>query len=59
MSLVGAACTALFDRWVFSTAGMASFIAWNVLVIACFGLIALGGIPFGRAPERAPSPHPD
>ena len=41
LSIIGAACTALFDRRVFSAAGFASFAGWNILVIACFGLIAL------------------
>lgn len=40
MSLVGAACTGAYDRWVFSSAGMISFAAWNVVVVVCFGLIA-------------------
>lgn len=45
VSIVGAACTALFDRWVFSAAGLASFMAWNALVPVCYGLIAM-------APDR-------
>jgi len=40
VSVIGATCTALFDRWVFSTAGLLSFAAWNLLVAACFLLIA-------------------
>mgnify|MGYP001103942217 FL=1 len=40
LSVIGAACTAAFDRWVFSTSGLVSFAVWNVLVIACFSLIA-------------------
>ena len=40
LSIAGAACTALFDRWVFSTAGMVSFAAWNSLIPICFALIA-------------------
>ena len=41
MSVAGAACTAAFDRWVFSTSGLASFAGWNVVVIVCFSIIAL------------------
>jgi hypothetical protein len=44
VSVIGALCTALFDRWVFSTAGFVSFAGWNLLVIACFGLLALSPI---------------
>ena len=40
LSMAGTACTALFDRWVFSTAGLASFAAWNLLIPVCFLLIA-------------------
>ncbi len=40
-SIAGAVCTALFDRWVFSPTGLASFMAWNALTPVCFGLIAL------------------
>jgi len=46
VSIAGAACTALFDRWVFSISGLASFMAWNALIPVCFGLIAIG-------PDRA------
>jgi len=42
VSVVGAACTALFDRWVFSSSGLISFMAWNALIPVCFGLIAIG-----------------
>jgi hypothetical protein len=41
VSIVGAACTAMFDRWVFSTAGMVSFALWNALIPACYLLIAM------------------
>ena len=41
VSIIGAACTSLFDRWVFSTAGLVSFAGWNLLIVACFGLIAV------------------
>jgi hypothetical protein len=47
LSIVGAACTALYDRWVFSAAGLASFAGWNLLVAVCFLLIAItrgGGV---------------
>ena len=47
LSIVGAACTAMFDRWVFSTAGMVSFAVWNALIPACYLLIAItdgGGV---------------
>jgi hypothetical protein len=40
VSIVGAACTALFDRWVFSASGLASFAGWNVLIVVCYSLIA-------------------
>lgn len=40
LSILGAACTAMFDRWVFSTAGMVSFAVWNALIPACYLLIA-------------------
>jgi hypothetical protein len=42
VSVLGAACTALVDGFVFTAAGLASFVAWNALVAACFGLIAAG-----------------
>lgn len=41
LSIIGAACTALFDRWVFSAAGLVSFAAWNVLIATCYLLIAM------------------
>ena len=41
LSIVGAACTAIFDRCVFSTAGMVSFAVWNALIPACYLLIAI------------------
>jgi hypothetical protein len=41
VSVLGAFYTGATDRWVFSTAGLVSFGAWNALVITCFGLIAL------------------
>ena len=41
VSIVGAACTAAFDGWVFSTSGFASFAGWNILVIVCFATIAV------------------
>jgi hypothetical protein len=40
VSILGAACTALIDGFVFTTAGLASFLAWNVLIAVCFFLIA-------------------
>lgn len=40
VSIIGAACAALFDGWVFSTAGLVSFAGWNLLIAACFLLIA-------------------
>jgi hypothetical protein len=48
VSVVGAACTAAFDRWVFTPWGIASFVAWNVLVPVCFGLIALSPDPMAE-----------
>jgi hypothetical protein len=55
LSIIGAACTAVFDRWVFSAAGLVSFAGWNVLVAACFLLIAItsGGGLGGTLNERA------
>jgi hypothetical protein len=41
VSIVGAACTALYDSWVFSSAGLVSFAGWNLLIAACFLLIAI------------------
>ncbi len=41
VSIAGAAFTALFDRWVFSTSGLVSFAAWNALIPVCFAIIAL------------------
>jgi hypothetical protein len=41
VSIIGAICTALFDRWVFSVAGLVSFAGWNLLVAVCFLLIAV------------------
>jgi hypothetical protein len=55
MSIAGAACTALADSWVFSPSGLASFAAWNVLIPACFVLIALtpgAGLRFATASAR-------
>jgi hypothetical protein len=40
LSLVGAILTSFVDRWVFSVTGLASFFAWNIVVIICFGLMA-------------------
>jgi hypothetical protein len=40
VSLLGAVCTALLDGFVFTAAGLASFVAWNVLIAVCFYLIA-------------------
>lgn len=41
VSVIGAACTAIIDRWVFSTAGLISFGAWNILIAVCYSLIAV------------------
>ena len=55
LSIVGAACTALFDRWVLSAAGLVSFVGWNLLIVVCFLLIAVtsgggfDGLPSGKA----------
>lgn len=59
LSIVGAACTAIFDRWVFSTSGMVSFGVWNALIPACYLLIALtrgGGLeePVENTGRRVP-----
>lgn len=40
VSIAGAICTTVVDRWVFSRAGMISFTGWNVLIMICFLLIA-------------------
>lgn len=55
VSAVGAAYTAAVDRWVFTSWGIASFVAWNVLVPVCFGLIAASPDPTaaGAAPGDA------
>jgi len=63
LSIIGAACTALFDRWVFSTAGLISFAGWNLLVAVCFLLIAVtegGGLDGAsmRIPQDARPPVP-
>lgn len=60
LSIVGAACTAIFDRWVFSTSGMLSFGVWNALIPACYLLIAMtrgGGLeePVEGTGRRIPS----
>ena len=52
LSIIGAACTAAFDRWVFSTAGLVSFAAWNVLVVGCFSLIAASPTGALASPPR-------
>jgi len=53
VSIIGAACTALFDRWVFSAAGLVSFAGWNLLIAACFLLIAItSGGGFDDSPGR-------
>lgn len=41
LSVIGAVCTALIDRWVFSTSGMISFAGWNLLIVVCYLLIAI------------------
>lgn len=54
VSVAGAACTALFDQWVFSTAGLLSFMIWNALILVCFGLIAVApGLDFAGANTAA------
>ena len=55
LSIIGAACTALFDGWVFSAAGLVSFAGWNLLIAACFLLIAItsGGGFEGSAKGKA------
>jgi hypothetical protein len=58
LSIVGAACTAIFDRWVFSTAGMVSFAPWNALIPACYLLIATirgGGLEEPVDEQHAPA----
>jgi hypothetical protein len=59
LSIAGAACTALFDRWVFSTAGLISFAGWNLLIAICFLLILVspdGGLARRTHPEvRCPT----
>ena len=41
MSIAGAACTALYEGWVFSVGGLVAFACWNVLIVVCFLLIAI------------------
>lgn len=54
LSIVGAACTAIFDRWVFSTAGLISFAVWNLLIAVCYLLIAVSdGGGFVHLPRPA------
>lgn len=53
VSIVGAACTALIDRFVFTPAGLVSFAAWNLLIVVCYLLIALtpdGGLETAAGP---------
>lgn len=53
VSIAGAACTALYDRWVFSTFGLVSFAAWNALIPVCFAMIALSRDgTFAREPDH-------
>jgi len=40
LSIIGAVCTALVDRWVFSSSGLVCFAVWNVVIAACFTVIA-------------------
>lgn len=65
LSIVGAACTASFDRWVFSAAGLVSFAAWNLLIAVCFFLVAftsgggfagLPGTPADTSPNGPNAP---
>jgi hypothetical protein len=55
LSMMGAACTALYDRWVFSVAGLASFAGWNLLIAVCFLLIAV--TPGGGFQGGSPGPR--
>ncbi len=48
-SVIGAACVAIVDRWVFSSAGLVSFAGWNLLIVVCFLLITM-------APDGAIAP---
>lgn len=54
LSIIGAACTALFDRWVFSTAGLISFAAWNLLIAVCYALIAVSSSGGFAHPAQPP-----
>ena len=54
LSIIGALCTALFDRWVFSTAGLIAFGTWNLLIAGCYGLIAISPRGGFAHPVRSP-----
>jgi hypothetical protein len=47
VSVIGAICTAVVERWVFSRLGMLAFAGWNILIVICFLLIAT--LPVGSA----------
>lgn len=56
LSIIGAMCTAAFDRWVFSPSGLVSFAGWNILVVVCFLFIALTpGGGYARAAAENPA----
>ena len=54
LSVIGAACTALINRWVFSTAGLISFATWNLLIAVCYALIAISSGGGFVNPVRSP-----
>jgi hypothetical protein len=55
VSIAGAACTAAIDRFVFTTAGLVAFGAWNALILLCYVLIAV--TPDGGTVRALPSAH--
>jgi hypothetical protein len=50
-SIAGAAAIATAEGWVFSRSGMASFLGWNVLVVACFLLLATAREEWGTGTD--------
>ena len=41
VGVVGTACTAPADRWVFFAAGLVCFAGWNMLIAVCYRPIAI------------------
>jgi hypothetical protein len=57
LSIAGAVCTALVDRWVFSPSGLVCFAVWNVVIAWCFTLIAASRSGALLAPPTQRSRH--